>query len=156
MLLKTIFCKACALSFYKRNIIKLIDAIYTDTKSYEIFCGLLCLMWGIGLALPDEQFPPGLIFGKITVINDYIDMTPGRWTLIFLIIGILRTVSSIWGSMEFRKWVSLVSLYFWIIIVCYIYKYIYGSILTLALFTLMSIFSVLTYIGLWKYKYGTS
>lgn len=128
------------------------NLIYINTASYELYAAILCILWGIGLALPDELFPPGIIFGKPVTVTAWFNITPEFWASVFFISGIMRMAGLIVESIKLKKILAILTLYLWMLLTYSMFKYNYVSIIAPLQFSLMTIFSALTYLSLWKYK----
>lgn len=128
------------------------NLLYVNTTSYELYASIVCILWGIGLLLPDKIFPPGIIFGKEVTVTNLFNITQMHWAVTLLVSGILRICALIAESIRVKKILSLIILYLWMLLTYYMIKYNYVSIIAPIQFSVMTIFSALTYLSLWKYR----
>lgn len=124
-----------------------------DTTSYEMFAGWLALSLGLALLWSGYLFPPGESF-EILFIEGY-TTTQLNWGLSFTIVGLSRLLITTFAGIRARKWMTLVSLYFWLLIVFYLVKFGYHSIFVIFPFIWLAFSSVYTFISLGTRLNGT-
>ena len=143
-----VFCRECAKAVYYRSLLKLQLAFLCDTKSYEIFAGFLSLSLGLALFSPADIFPPGVSFSYL--FSDGYTTSQFNWGLAFSVIGAGRLFSTVFGTLTCRKWMTLISLYFWLLIIYYLVDFGYYSIFVLFPFIWLAISSIFTFVSIWK------
>jgi hypothetical protein len=152
-LLERIFCKECAKSRIRRMLLQIKIAYMADTKTHEIFSGFLAFSLGLALLVPSDMFPAGDSF-NILFVEGY-TMSQQNWGVAFVLVGLSRLFGAVFGTLRCRKWTALISLYFWLLILFYLFKYGYFSIFVVFPFIWLAIASVFTFVSVWKRLNGT-
>ena len=146
--MKKIFCKQCAINFFQRKWLDLRIAFHTDTKIYDIFTGFLLIFWAIIFFIGEPYVVIGGTFGKVFEITSTLKLNEEIWATTFLVLGISRLISSICCIKKIRSVISLIILYFWILILYYIVIIPPIYAIAVGLFGLLVLYSAVTFIML--------